>query len=183
MKPVKRPPPSPAEAVRILSAKRTRGSYPGPPSAARRLDGLMKRFAERFPVGGEALAPRWPEIVGEETARITEPVKLTRARGGGGVLEVRVAGAAAVIVQHRVPEIIARVNLFLGPGSVDRLRLVQGPLTRRAAAPRVRRKSPPLDAAAEAQLSGLLSDWPEDRLRAAMAQLGRGVLAPRRAKS
>lgn len=143
----------------------------------------MNGLAARFGSGPEALGARWADIVGQETARVTEPVKLRRGRGEeGGVLEVRVSGAAAVIIQHRVGEIIDRVNLFLGAGAVDRLRLVQGPLTRRPPGPRARLKAAPLDAAAEASLLEMFSAWPEDRLRGALSRLGRGVLARRGAK-
>jgi WD40 repeat protein len=51
------------------------------------------------------------------------------------VLELRVDGPAAALVQHQAPEILSRVNLFLGAGSVGKLRIVQGPVKARIAAP------------------------------------------------
>lgn len=136
---------------------------------------------ERFGQGPEALQARWREIVGEALARRTEPVKLTRPRGGGGgALEIRVDGPAAALIQHQAPEIVARVNLFLGAGAVTKLRIVQGPVrapaTRDAAAAKSRRRPPPLDAAAEARLETSVAGAHDDRLRAALLKLGREVL-------
>ncbi|WP_347342306.1 hypothetical protein [Brevundimonas albigilva] len=43
-------------------------------------------------------------------------------------MELRVAGAAALLVQHQSEDILARVNLFLGEGAVGKLRIAQGPV-------------------------------------------------------
>jgi hypothetical protein len=121
--------------------------------------------------------------VGVDIARRTEPVKLIRGRNGGpSSLEIRVAGAAAALIQHQAPEILARVNLFLGEGKVDKLRIVQGPL--RALVPEaakpMRRRPAPLDAAQEAELARGLASEPDSPLKSALLALGRGVLRPRR---
>src|SRR5690606_9586057 len=126
-----------------------------------------------------ALQARWTEIVGEKIAARCEPVKLIKARGSTPTaLEVRVAGAAAALIQHQAAEILARVNLFLGDGTVTRLRIVQGPLRAQpaAAAKPVRRRSAPLDAAKEAELAEGLAEAPDGPLKSALLELGRGVL-------
>ena len=143
----------------------------------------IKALDARFGQGVDGLKSRWSDIVGQTVARRTEPSKLVTPRGGGGAtLELRVAGAAATLIQHQAPDIIARVNLFLGPGAVTRLRIVQGPLQglpgRDAAVALAARRRPkgPLDAAAEQRLAEDLSAFPEGRLKAALARLGREVL-------
>jgi hypothetical protein len=142
---------------------------------------LLKTLDERFGAGPGALQARWREIAGERLAAFTEPVKLTKPRGGGAAaLELRVQGPAAALVQHQGPEILARVNLFLGPGSVDRLRIVQGPVRTAPAGPtpaqaaKARRRKAPLDAGAEARLQAELAEAPEG-IRAALLELGRAV--------
>jgi len=71
----------------------------------------------------------WGEIVGAELARQCRPEKLTGARNaGGGSLRLRCSGAAALELQHRAPEIVQRVNAFLGYTAVAKIALVQGPL-------------------------------------------------------
>lgn len=170
--------PSSAEALEILKRKRTRPAHRPPPPAGRALTGLIRELDGRFGQGANALSARWREVVGPDIARRTEPVKLVKGRNGGpSSLEIRVAGPSAAIVQHQAHEILARVNLFLGPDAVQKLRIVQGPLRRTEAAPApARRRARPLDAAEEAKLAESLADAPEGKLRDALLALGRGVL-------
>lgn len=173
--------PSFEDAARILTQKRSRPVRRPPPPAGRGLSKLIRELDERFGQGPGALQSRWREIVGEQIAKRTEPVKLVKGRGGQpGSLEIRVAGPAAALVQHQAPEIIARVNLFLGDGAVGKLRIVQGPL-RPFAAPEAsstakRRRIAPLDAAKEAELAKSLAIQPDGPLKNALMALGRGVL-------
>jgi hypothetical protein len=174
-----RPLPTAAEAAAILSRKRTRPQHRPPPVAGRGLRRLLKDLDEKFGQGPGALQARWREIVGVDIAKRTEPVKLTKPRGGGpSALEIRVAGASAALIQHQAPEIVARVNLFLGAGTVNKLRIVQGPL-RNLTGPATkppRRRTTPLDAAQEAELAKGLADTPDGPLKTALLSLGRGVL-------
>ena len=176
--------PSAEEAARILATKRTRRSPRPPPPAGRPLAALIKTLDERFGKGSDVLRVRWREIVGETLAQRTEPVKLSKPRGGeGGVLELKVDGPAAALIQHQAPEILARVNLFLGAGSAVRLRVVQGPIRRAAAdqgaaqaAQARRRRARPLDAGAEAELESGLARAADGPLKNALRRLGREVL-------
>lgn len=174
--------PSTQDALRILAEKRTRPQRRPPPPAGRSLTPLLKALDARFGQGPGALQARWREIVGPEIARRTEPVKLTKARGGApSSLEIRVAGPAAAIIQHQAHEILARVNLFLGAEAVQKLRVVQGPLRFRPEPARAPvRRLPPLDAAEEAKLARDMADAPDGPLKAALTALGRGVLRQRR---
>jgi hypothetical protein len=171
--------PTDAEVREILSRRRTRPAPRPVPKAGRALQGLIKELDGKFGRGAAALEPRWREIVGDRLARVTRPQKLTKGRGGaGGTLELRVAGPAALLVQHQSEDILARVNLFLGPGSVERLRIAQGPVrppSEIAAAPGCRPPPQPLSAHAEAELKAVLEDAPEG-LRQALEKLGRAVL-------
>jgi hypothetical protein len=176
--------PTEQEALRILAAKRTRRMPRASPPAGRSLAPLIKALDDRFGRGPDVLRARWREIVGEALATRTEPVKLSKPRGGGGaVLELKVDGPAAALIQHQAPDILARVNLFLGAGSVARLRVVQGPLRRAApdqtaarTAQSRRRRARPLDAALEAELEAGLARFAEGPLKAALRHLGREVL-------
>lgn len=174
--------PTPQEALQILAQKRTRPPHRPPPPAGRALKGFVREMDSRFGQGASALSARWREVVGPDIARRTEPVKLVKGRNGGpSSLEIRVAGPSAAIVQHQAHEILARVNLFLGPDAVQKLRIVQGPLRRSEPAPTpTRRRSPPLDAAQEAALLEGVANAPEGKLKQALLALGRGVLRQRR---
>ena len=71
----------------------------------------------------------WGEIVGADMARQSRPEKLIGARNaGGGTLRLRCTGAAAVELHHRVPEIVQRINAFMGFTAVAKIALVNGPL-------------------------------------------------------
>jgi hypothetical protein len=173
--------PSTAEALEILKSKRSRPAHRPPPPAGRALSGYVRELDAKFGQGASALSARWKEVVGPDIARRTEPVKLVKGRNGGpSSLEIRVAGPSAAIVQHQAHEILARVNLFLGSDAVQKLRIVQGPLTRQEPAATPRRRNAPLDAAAEAELAQGLAAAPDGKLKQALLALGRGVLRSRR---
>lgn len=171
--------PTDAEVREILSRRRTRPVPRPAPRAGKALTPLIKKLDEQFGRGAGALEPRWREIVGDRLARVTRPQKLTKGKGGQpGVLELRVAGAAALLIQHQSEDILARVNLFLGAGTVDRLRIAQGPVAplKEASRPKRSAKPPPLPAQAEADLAASIAAAPDD-LRAALARLGRVALS------
>jgi len=166
------------EAAEILSRRRTRPPLRPAPPVGKSLRPILKSLEDRFGQGPGQLQNRWKEIVGETLARHTEPVKLVKGRGNApGVLELRVAGPAAAIVQHQAPEILQRVSLLLGEGQIGKLRIIQGPIRAHASRPQVaRRKSKgPLDAAAEKALAEELAAQPDGPLKQALLKLGREI--------
>ncbi len=141
---------------------------------------MLKGLEEKFGQGPGVLAARWPEIIADKRlARFTEPVKLIKLRGdAGSILELKVDGPAAALIQHQAEDILARVNIVLGRGTVTRLRIVQGPVKPRleSTKPKRRRGSGPLDAAKEAELAASVADAPDNDLKAALLKLGRAVM-------
>ena len=176
--------PSADDALRILAVKRTRRTPRPPPVAGRALQGLVKALDEKYGAGTGPLLSRWREIVGEPLAAHTEPAKLSKPRNGvGGVLELKVDGPAAALIQHQAPEILARINLVLGQGAVAKLRVVQGVIRRSPAAKGAaqaalarRRRAHPLDAAAEAELQAGVARVEDEKLKASLLRLGREVI-------
>jgi hypothetical protein len=175
--------PTPAETARILAERRTRPARRGPPPAGKQLTQLLKGLEDKFGQGPDVLRARWREIAGETLAARTEPVKLVKSRTGGATLELKVDGPAAALIQHQAPELLARVNLYLGEGQVARLRIVQGrvkPPPQVAAETRAaqarRRRARPLDAAEEAALEQGLAKAEDGPLKQALLKLGRGVM-------
>ncbi len=174
----RRPLPTAAEAAAILAQRRSRPPGRPPKAMGTALTPFLKSLEARFGASVSPLAARWKEIVGETLAKRTEPVRLTKPRGGGpGVLELKVDGPAAALVQHQAPDILERVKLVLGEGAVDKIRIVQGPVRAPAATAKrpARRGTGPLDAAAEAELAKGLAEVPDGELKAALLRLGRGV--------
>ena len=179
----RRPLPTAAETARILAERRTRPARRGPPPAGKNLVQMLKGLEEKFGQGPDVLRARWREIAGDTLAARTEPVKVVKSRTGGATLELKVDGPAAALVQHQAPELLARVNLYLGEGQVSKLRIVQGlvkPPPAVAAGARAaqarRRRAQPLDAAEEAVLEQGLAKAEEGPLKQALRRLGREVL-------
>lgn len=175
----KRPLPTAQEAAEILGRRRTRAPIRPAPPLGKTLAPLIKQLDAKFGQGPGLLQTRWREIVGEQLARHTEPVKLIKARTGGSTLELKVAGPIAALIQHEAPNIMARANMLLGAGEVTRLRIVQGVLRKPEAAPPRRRSKAPLDAAAERELAESLAEQPDGPLKSALLKLGREVLRDR----
>lgn len=173
--------PTHQDAARILAAKRTRPPRRPPPSASRAVTRAIKELDARFGQGVEGLAAHWTEIVGKALAARSEPGRLIKSRlGAGAVLELRVEGPSSVLIQHQAPDILQRVNLFLGAGALTGLRIVQRPLSKtartRPAAAAGRRHRPPLDAAEERRLAADLAGFDDGPLKQALQRLGREVL-------
>jgi hypothetical protein len=114
----------------------------------------------------------WPAIVGPAWAQVSWPAAL----GRDGALRLRVVPAAALDLQHRAPLIIERITLYFGRPVAARLLFVQGPLPL-APPPAAAAPLRPLAAAAAQALDRRLAQIPDPDLRAALARLGRAVLA------
>jgi protein-disulfide isomerase len=150
----------------------------------RTVGGLAQRLASGMAKGrGTSIArlrADWPVIAGAELARITQPENLTTSRGGHAgakSLRLRVAGSAALEVQHMREQLIDRVNGYFGRRTIDDIKLVQGAVAERQP-PRLPAKPDPLTlAAAEARVA----DVKDPDLRAALARLGARVASSRRA--
>lgn len=120
---------------------------------------------------------RWDEIVGEDLARRSAPVKIAwprRPQGLGepepGTLHIRVEAPFALEMQHLVPVVIERVNAFMGWRCVAAVRLAQVPLARRAEYRPA--KPPPVD---EERLRRALEGFDDEGLKAAVSRFGRAV--------
>jgi len=137
-----------------------------------------KAYRRRGFVSDEALA-RWNDIVGEDLARTTVPLRLRFARGArrGGILELRVEPAAATTLQHRSEEIKARINRYFGYEAVARLSLLQGPVE---APTRSNKENPEQLPAGESQhraeAERLTKDIEDDRLRNVLSRWGAEIL-------
>lgn len=176
---MKRSLPSMEEAVRILRTTHTKRVPKNPPTASRRVQPMIKALEAKFSAADNGLArlkERWPDVVGETLGRISEPVRIVRVSARPGILEIRVASAHATMIQHQTPLLIERLNLFMGAGHIERIRLVQGVVATssgpKAAPVRLR----PLGAREELDLVQSLADIPEGKVKQALLKLGRSVM-------
>lgn len=126
----------------------------------------------------------WDEIVGEELAGVSRPVRVQwPVRQGGAprqggpasaALHVRAESSCVLELQHLVPIIIERVNAHFGWRCIGRLVLMQGPVEPPAAR---RLSAPPLDQAAESAAARYIGKDIDPSLRQVLVRLGARVLA------
>ena len=165
-------------------SKRTRPPQPEPARANR-----PRALAELLPgVGGvafrkfgfvqSAIVSRWPEIVGERWAAVSQPESLRFPPGEkrDGTLSLVVKGAHAPTMQHITPEIAERVNRFFGYTAVARITIRQGDVVTRSQ-PEPRRAPPSLRLPVGAEMGSGLAAIVDPELRAVLESLAAGVAA------
>ncbi len=156
----------------------------GPRSVAGLVGKITKPAFARRGFGEGALLTEWESIVGSHLAKHTCPERVARdrnAEAGGGVLHLRVdSGALAMEIQHLETQIVERINAYYGYKAVDRLKMIQGPLPKRAE--KEETQLPPLDTQEEKALQDRLSSVGDDDLKEALDRLGQAVKRRRKAE-
>jgi hypothetical protein len=106
----------------------------GPRALADLVPAVSETAFRKFGFVQSSLLTRWPEIVGDRLARVTQPESLRFAKGmkAEGTLRLTVSGAASPMVSHLTPDLIASVNRFFGYRAVAKVTLLQGALRRAA---------------------------------------------------
>ena len=123
-----------------------------------------------------ALKEHWGEIVGSGFSSRSAPIKLSRAKDGLTLI-LRVEGAAAPMIQHQMGQILTRVNLYAGPPGVKALKIEQGPLPKTPSSRPPIVRPAPLNASQETEIEELLANVADEKLKASLRRLGRGVYA------
>jgi len=139
---------------------------------SRTLGALLPRvvrpaFRSGSPAASQIMAD-WATIVGPMLGSVSAPRRLA-----AGTLTIACAGPVAMELQYFGTELISRINTHLGTPAVRALRFVQTTAVAPPAAPQPRPLPPDVTAAAETAVATI----PEGELRAALAALGRAVLA------
>lgn len=145
---------------------------------ARAVSKILDPAARKRGFAAASLLADWADIVGPALARRCQPAALQAARGArGGVLVLHATGAAALEVQHALPQLIERINGHFGFKTVRQVRLVQAPLPPRPTmvAPAIRQ----LDPVEEAELERAVAPVADEELRTALSRLGRSIKARR----
>lgn len=107
-----------------------------PPSPERRMRGFeaafgfmkdpVRRVGESRGFAVSRLLTHWPEVVGEDLARVTRPVKVGYGREGlGATLTLLTTGAMAPLIEMQKDQIRTRVNAVYGYNAISRVHLTQ----------------------------------------------------------
>lgn len=146
----------------------------GPARSMAELTPQVGRSAfRRFGFVQSSVVTRWPEIVGPHHARVCTPeaIRFPPGEKADGILQLVVLPAHAPLIQHVVPEIIARVNRFFGYKAVARVKLRQGAVQPPAAEERA--SGPPALKPIPLELGDSLRDIGDPELRAVLESLAR----------
>lgn len=130
------------------------------------------------------LVNAWPEIVGEKLSGSTRPEKIGwPARNSSpddfrpGTLLLACDQSVALFVQHQTGQIVSRVNGFFGYAAIDRIRIVQKPVSRTSARNRPGRVE--LSDRDRDRIAALTSSIEDDGLRKALEKLGQSIIGER----
>jgi hypothetical protein len=169
-------PPAPATPT----TRRMRGFEP----AAGLLQDRIRMAGEARGFAVSRLLTHWAEIVGQDTAACTRPVKMGYGRDGiGATLTLLTSGPMAPVIEMQKDTIRARVNACYGYNAVSRVMIVQtaasgfaegqadfAPAPKAATRPA---PDPAVTAAARDHAAGVA----DDGLRQALEHLARNVLS------
>lgn len=136
--------------------------------------------------GSASLLSWWPDIVGPDYKEATFPEsihwpKRHDQRGADATtatLTVRVLPSQALFFQHEVPQVLERINQFLGYQAIGRVRIVQGEISRPNSEPKPLSRQ--LTDAESAELDARLTDISESDLQLSLKRLGMAVLGDKR---
>ncbi len=165
-----------------------------PPSPKRRFRGFepasgllrdrIRAVGEKRGFAVTRLLTGWAEIVGDDLARMTRPVKVGYAKEGfGATLTLLVLPAHAPMIQMQLPRIVERVNACYGYTAISRINLTQtaasGFVDGQA---QFDKPAPPVaDPAIRADAARVASGVQDDGLKAALENLAQNFML--RAKS
>lgn len=145
-----------------------------PRTIGRLIDPLARRAVGGRGAGLGALMLDWQDVVGADVAARCRPDKIGRASEQGRTLSLIVrSGSDAVDLQHRAPQLIDRINTYLGGRPIVRLTLRQGVLP---APPRRSRPLGPATPQQRATVAAKLAHLPDSPLKARLQSLGEAVL-------
>ncbi|MCH8322883.1 MAG: DUF721 domain-containing protein [Proteobacteria bacterium] len=147
----------------------------------RRLDTVLPKSAKRvfrqYGFAEDALIRGWREIAGEKLSRVAAPLRLTYGKEKGekiAILHLLVEGAAALEVQHQIPILIEKINIFYGHNLISRITLIQGKPGQNKRPERVEKKPP--DPAVVKQIETWTKAMKDSGLRETLISLGAEVL-------
>lgn len=133
--------------------------------------------------GSASLLSWWPDIVGTDYEKATFPESInwpkrhdqSGADASLAVLTVRVLPSQALFFQHEVPQVLERINQFLGYQAIGRVRIIQGKI--KLPEPTRRNKAIKLNDQQTAKLDAQISEIGSDELQASLKKLGAAILS------
>lgn len=117
----------------------------------------------------------WEYIVTSQFAQFCTPLKVTfpfKQRHNGNLL-LQATSSMATELSYLEPLILSRINQYFGYQAISKIRLLQGPITRKA---NPQKQAPkPLPQAVLSHLECNVQSIEDERLRTALLSLGMGI--------
>ena len=135
----------------------------GPRALSAVLPTLVRPILRKKAPSVALLISDWEAVIGPALAAVTTPRKL-----GAGTLTIACAGPVAMELQYLAPQLLSKINGYLGGNPVARLRFVQD----MRPPPPMPVQRPPAIREAQQAVQGL----PAGELRDALERLGQMVL-------
>lgn len=137
-----------------------------------------KVFGRKYIMLGRLLT-QWTEIVGEDLAHKTTPVKLRSMKDYKtgkriSTLDIAASTADATVLHYRKELILERLNLLFGEGLITAIRFVPKALDEKK--PMKSKFKKPLSLKEKEFLSSVLVDIEDDGIREKLQKLGKAVL-------
>ena len=164
------------KAKKIISDERRTGDLAGMGAV---MAPLAKKMLGRKAFAEADVIASWKEIVGEDTAAFSLPVRVDFKKGErtGGVLFVEVAsGAFALEMQLKSRLVIDKVNTFFGYEAVQRLKILQNPAVV-SQQPLYKPEKKLVTAAEENYIRKMSEDIKHPELCSAVQDLGRAIMS------
>jgi hypothetical protein len=161
------------------------------PTAQHRMRGFEPAFGlmkDAVRTAGESrgfavarLLTHWAEVVGEEMARKTRPVKIGYGKGGmGATLTLLVKAAEAPMLQMALPQLKEKVNAVYGYAAISHIHLTQTAATGFAEGQAEFTQAPKApkapDPATIAKAQAVAEGVADQSLRSALEQLAQNIL-------
>ncbi|PWG16422.1 DUF721 domain-containing protein [Salibaculum griseiflavum] len=167
-----------------MKQPRKTGTTRGFSRAATLMQGRIRSASESRGFAVSRLLTHWSEIVGEATAKVCHPVKVSYAQGGmGATLSLLTSGAQAPMLEMQKAQIREKVNACYGYNAIARIHITQTAPTGFAegqlAFDPAPKKSQAPDPSTIHTAQEIAGDVGDDSLRLALEALGTNVLSKR----
>lgn len=142
------------------------------------LPAAAKKVFRQYGFAEDTLIRRWHEIAGPKLAPLTLPLRLTYGKEKGEkivTLHLLVETGAALQVQHQIPLLLEKLNIFYGHREIGRITLVQGAVVQIKKPEKAQNKIP--DPAAIKQMEDWTKAMKDSGLRETLIRLGAEVLS------
>jgi len=146
---------------------------------SRAIRNILKPMGKKFGPGVSQLKRNWLQIVGPRLANICAPQKLTGVKGSQ-TLTITSKGSSAMLIQAQSTQLLEKINLVTGRGTVKSIRVIQGKIRNNAQATCLPTTSSKINAGfTPKQLTALdeqLKDITNPNLKKALRELGLGII-------